>query len=747
MEPRGGILRSSVGNFVLAALFILAGGCALKDCIFPPSSRTPAPCNFEECPENTMRYCWNRCVPSRNAGELCSKDPFDCGQLYLDVCSPGLTCEKEPPLGWPLGGWRRDWRCVKRKQFAGVCDPRTDPVCPSGQFCRPTNDPGAPQPSPGVCTNWLRTGEACILESGERFPCEPGLTCVEDVDVVQGVKVVQGVCRKSCQTSADCPCDAGEGDCCEGYCAGTPFASTWEAIQEVIFHQSDCIGCHVGQSAPGDLDLSDSVAYSNLVDKPSSNGQFVRVKRNAPDSSLLYRKISAMTFPCFPQLSCGEGGPMPRGKPGVNAKAVDVLERWIQAGAPQFGLVPDAYLGHCKLPRAPLKVTPLPPPASGIGLQFRPPPWELKTGESEVCFATYYDLTSQVASASPCSNPLGEMCAHFHKINFLQDRFSHHAIIRLYQGIPGVAGSRLHFSAFGMWHCRDQNGKDGMECHPSVAGSAPTGAECGAGQSCSSQVRSSLAGCMDYAPMGSQAIPIGGAAQACARQDLPPDVFGALPLTGILLWESHAINLTGSTTTLEQYFNLEFADPTDHLEATGEFVPNTDLTVEPFKEKTICWTKTFAQPVRVFQLSSHTHKRGKLFRAWAPPNDPCQSVSTCPEETQRQPIYESLDYTSPCQKAVNIPPMGTDVRSLTVKFCATFDNGATDSSKVRKTPCPLQPGDSLACLGGQNEGAPCSSANPNLCLPGGGTCSACPVHWGPTTDDEMMVLIVSYYVP
>jgi hypothetical protein len=97
-------------------------------------------------------------------------------------------------------------------------------------------------------------------------------------------------------------------------------------------------------------------------------------------------------------------------------------------------------------------------------------------------------------------------------------------------------------------------------------------------------------------------------------------------------------------------------------------------------------------------------------------------------------------------------------------YCSLYDNGSTPTSpavKQRSTSpaapqnfdlvIPFQGGDGgpcidarVACLGGTNAGMLCGG-DEGLCP--GGTCDACPVRGGVTTEDEMFILIGSYFVP
>jgi hypothetical protein len=96
-----------------------------------------------------------------------------------------------------------------------------------------------------------------------------------------------------------------------------------------------------------------------------------------------------------------------------------------------------------------------------------------------------------------------------------------------------------------------------------------------------------------------------------------------------------------------------------------------------------------------------------------------------------------------------------DARQRTYKYCSLYDNGASDPSQVKRYstspalppgsgpggPCPIS---ETACLGGPDQGRVCAGSD--AACPGG-VCDACTLRGGMTTQDEMFILVGSYYVP
>jgi hypothetical protein len=140
----------------------------------------------------------------------------------------------------------------------------------------------------------------------------------------------------------------------------------------------------------------------------------------------------------------------------------------------------------------------------------------------------------------------------------------------------------------------------------------------------------------------------------------------------------------------------------------------------------------------VYTLSSHTHKRGRNFTV------------DLPDGTR---IYTSEIYSDPVEKMFD-PPLhfgSTDPAQRTLTYCAEFNNGlnddgAPDVSLVTKlstmpdrttcTPVACVAGKVGAACGGASASAECDSS----AGAGDGSCDACPITGGQTTENEMFVL-------
>ncbi len=615
--------------------------------------------------------------------------------------------------------------------------------------------------------------------------------------------------------------------------AGCPcvgFASTWEAIQQNVFARHGCTeaACH-GDARSGGLDLRPDVAYANLVDVPSQGLPATkRVEPGNRNASLLWLKLAKATIGAGYEWV--PGAPMPNGAPPLSEDLLEAVRQWIKFGAPETGVVEgtDRLLGTCLPPPDPIKIRPAPVPAVDEGVQLHAPPWTIPprnadglNGEAEVCYATYYDFTDRIPPQRkvPCPDYWGgptKECYLFTRRVLTQDPNSHHSIIHLYRGRydvaapprtrytcrggdqagipcdptkPGVAapdgadcgGPRTRCDldpGFGAWTC---NGgpTPGLPCVPTATGvPAPAGADCGAGGACTGAVVRTVA-CIGYGPhdygfsiagTGTDNAPsIGGSQQPHLDEVYPPGVYGVFPVKGVLVWNSHAFNVTDRPTTNEQYYNIYFppaefyALPAAERRIVRGIFDAKDIFVQnvpPYEEREYCSTHTLPPGARLFELSSHTHKRGVLFRIWAPPVVPCRPGPDCLPEP-RPPLVVTTDYSDPVQYRFPVPEPydAPDVASRTFKYCGVFDNGRTSRAEVKRqstSPQALVGGkcrpDELECLAASpddpRKGRRCGGDH-RVCdsAPGAGdgVCDACPVVGGVTTEDEMFILLGSGY--
>jgi mono/diheme cytochrome c family protein len=109
--------------------------------------------------------------------------------------------------------------------------------------------------------------------------------------------------------------------------AGPPANSDFQEIQATIFTPV-CTACHAGASAPQGLRLDAGNSYALLVNVASSEvPSLLRVNPGNPNSSYLVQKIEG---------TAAVGARMPaNGPPYLSQAQIDLVRRWITAGAPQ----------------------------------------------------------------------------------------------------------------------------------------------------------------------------------------------------------------------------------------------------------------------------------------------------------------------------------------------------------------------------------------------------------------------------
>jgi hypothetical protein len=590
--------------------------------------------------------------------------------------------------------------------------------------------------------------------------------------------------------------------------APTVYDSTWAGVQ-AIFERNGCTSpvCHGASPGQGDLNLVSDTAYDQLVNRYSERGGKYLVQPGSRQDSFLWEKLAAATEGY--DLD-GRGSPMPNGSAALTPAELEAVRLWIQFGAPATGVVngTEEVLGGCLPPAEPQEIEPPAPPAPNEGLQLHAPPWTIApanssglNGEGEVCYATYFDVRDQVPDEfeTPCPDFWGgdtKTCYYFNKTTLAQDPNSHHSIIHMYRGEydlswepTGAPGDTTGFK----FVCHG-GPSDGETCDPRVAD------VCGAGGSCYGEAVTSLA-CIGYGPpdysrgfspngaAGTDNAPsVGGSQQPYSQNVFPPGVHATYPTEGVIVWNSHAFNLFETPVTNEQWWHVYFAPPEDRQTFVRQIFDATNIFdefVRPFEEVEYCRTVTFPIGTRIFQFSSHTHERGRLFRVWGPGiAESCHAEALNPDSCRAEssaPFFITTEYNDPTVLNRNDDPWeidDPDPAQRRFKFCSIYDNGRSDPLEVKRnstSPVPPQFGNlapggkcyypsfggvqvdaGISCLAGPRKGQECRAdpsgvwdGDHSVCdsSPGAGdgVCDTCPLVGGVTTDDEMFILLGAYY--
>jgi len=107
---------------------------------------------------------------------------------------------------------------------------------------------------------------------------------------------------------------------------GDGIPAQFNEIQDRVFSVSCAVsGCHLGGDAPFGLDLSEGLAYDNLVGVASGQmPQLLRVKPLASDESYLINKLRGEGI---------SGERMPRNRSPLSDATIDSIAAWIDRGA------------------------------------------------------------------------------------------------------------------------------------------------------------------------------------------------------------------------------------------------------------------------------------------------------------------------------------------------------------------------------------------------------------------------------
>ena len=156
---------------------------------------------------------------------------------------------------------------------------------------------------------------------------------------------------------------------------------TFERIQKQVFDVScTSSSCHSGVGQAGGLVLDEGKSYSDLMNQTPSNpiakaDGMMRVMAGRPDMSLLYAKLTS-------NLQSGMGASMPYSAAPLSPSTTDIIKAWIDAGAPQDGIVAgDDGRDLSSAGDSGTELT-LPPPVRGVQLRVTSPPVPLGKEET-----------------------------------------------------------------------------------------------------------------------------------------------------------------------------------------------------------------------------------------------------------------------------------------------------------------------------------------------------------------------------
>ena len=397
--------------------------------------------------------------------------------------------------------------------------------------------------------------------------------------------------------------------------------STFDVIQTEVFDKN-CTSCHVSGSSfatQSGLVLTSDVSYRQLIDVPPANSAarkdgFVRVSSRGLEGlhkSLLWEKINAPNREHFLNDHPEYGSMMPLGAPPLTNGQIELIRRWILAGAPRDSVLLDAVLLLRDESRyEPVtEFEPLTDPVDGLAIRLGP-------------FEVPKEFEREIFYFQPLN----------HTEDLFVDRFeismrpgSHHFLLYTFDdGTPPSAMPRERVY-------RDLRRLDGS---------------------------------LDYSHLETMQYHVffGGTQWPRMNYEFPDGVALRLAAGQGLDLNSHYVNRTAETSSGEVHANL-YTIPEDEVRHVAEqlVLNNMNILLPPLKSTTIERTFVFSKRHHIFMLMSHGHKHMQDFRAYAVggPRD-------------GDLVYVSYDWEHPPILELD-PPLVLE-RGEGIRIQATFNN-------------------------------------------------------------------------
>ncbi len=111
--------------------------------------------------------------------------------------------------------------------------------------------------------------------------------------------------------------------------ATTPVSAVSFTKEILPIFSTSCAVCHKGSPGPASLVLETAVAYNNLVNVKSTESELMRIAPGSPDKSYLLNKLLGTQA-----QAGGKGAQMPFNASPLTQTQIDLLQKWISAGAP-----------------------------------------------------------------------------------------------------------------------------------------------------------------------------------------------------------------------------------------------------------------------------------------------------------------------------------------------------------------------------------------------------------------------------
>ncbi len=309
-------LLTVIGCAATAGAVVIGGGGSKKtDClaVFDAPVNSPA-----SNPRNVSCEDGAACDEDGTINGICQVSLMVCANATLPECSyvgvDSIVVDHAEDNGDPK--FDPEFQALQTKIDNEIAPPTTDAVCTGNSTFR-------------VAIKGPLAHNACRRNAKR-------VRLTTESDVIGG-----RVYRDSDSIKITCLPSTQEGGCDPQVL----FTSTFDRIQTQIFNQSCALSsCHDSQTQKGDLLLEIGASHANLVNQdPANPAAFAfgwkRVVPNDPANSYIHHKLSGD----LPTSAFGER--MPFGRPKLPGVLRDLIEVWIQNGAPDEsgGWIPGTF--------------------------------------------------------------------------------------------------------------------------------------------------------------------------------------------------------------------------------------------------------------------------------------------------------------------------------------------------------------------------------------------------------------------
>ena len=325
-----------------------------------------------------------------------------------------------------------------------------------------------------------------------------------------------------------------------------------------------------------------------------------------------------------------------------------------------------------------------------------------------------------------------------------QDPQSHHLILNRYFG----AGSDVHDPSFGAWTCAGGE-RAGETCEPTDLASAATG------HLHAARSEQSFA-CIGFGPRAGGGRPLLRSAARSRRSRTTSSIDGVFapdPDEGHPVLELARVQPDRQGHDDARVAELLFRRRPAVSRCAAIFDASRIFSANaaPFTKQTICNDHVLPQGARLFAMSSHTHKHGQHFTVTMPDGiaDLRELRLQRPGRHQlRSAAWRSTPPTRPSARCATAR-CTTTACTPTARRTSTWSRALARADSARAVRSALCTPD--ACVSGKI-GAPCNGVDDDRACdsaPGAndGFCDACNITGGESTENEMFILIGSYYIP